>query len=110
MGTVPTRKNDKVFRIINNILEGVFGDEATQLIYGHLEHKYSLRQYEISSNIDIFTKCLEDFLSDGAFPIENKILNDVLSICDLGSNISFQIAVPEDSDSASQIGIVSSNT
>jgi hypothetical protein len=110
MGTVPMRKDDKVFRIINNVLEGVFGDEATQLIYGHLERRYSLRQCEISNNIDVFTKGLEDFLNDGAFPIENKILNDILSICGLESGVSFQIAVPEDSDSASQIGIVSSNT
>jgi hypothetical protein len=111
MGTVPMRKDDKVFRIINNVLEGVFGDEATRLIYGHLERRYSLRQSEISGNMDVFAKGLEDFVSDGVLSIENKILNDILSACRLESGgVSFQIAVPEGSDSAGQIGIVASNT
>ena len=92
-------KNDKIFEIINNVLQHVFGEETTQLIYGHLERRYSLRQHDISDNINIFTKCLEDFLYDAALPIENRILHEILAATGLASGVSCQIAVPEDIES-----------
>lgn len=96
MESAHVRKDDKVFEIINNVLQGVFGDEATRLIYEHLERRYSLKQTEISDNIEVFTKGLEEFLDGAAYPIENKILNDLLAICGLNDGVSLQIAVPEE--------------
>jgi hypothetical protein len=109
MGTVQTIKEDRVFGIIDNVLEQVFGAKSTQLIYEHLERRYSLRRCDISEKIDVFADCLEDFLKEGAYPIENKILNDILSFCDLKSGVSFQIALPVESDSDSQIRILTPN-
>jgi hypothetical protein len=109
MEIVQARKDDKVFGIINNVLERVFGEEATRLIYSHLERRCSLRQCEISSNIDVFTKGLEDFLKEAAYPIENK-MNDILSVCGLENGVSLQIAMPEECDSDSQIRITTPNT
>ena len=96
MGTVQAAKDDRVFVIIDTVLEQVCGTEATRLIYEYLERRYSLRRCDISERIDVFAKGLEDFLNEGAYPIENKILNDILSICGMESGVSLQIAVTED--------------
>src|SRR3972149_5658371 len=95
-------KEDKVFGIIDNVLKQVFGEPATRLIYNHLEQRYSLRQCEISEKIDVFADCLQDFLKDAAYPIENRILNDLCSALGLETGVSFQIAVPEERESALQ--------
>jgi hypothetical protein len=73
------KKEDKISKIIDKVLKQVFGDEATHLIYTHLESNYSLRQDEISEKIDVFAKGLEGFLRSGAYVIERKILEDIYS-------------------------------
>ena len=97
--------NDKVFHIIDNVLMGTLGAEATRLIYANLERRYSLKQCDISNNIGVFTEGLEDFLDGAALLIENKILNDILSICSFENGVTFQIAVPEECDSAVQVRV-----
>jgi hypothetical protein len=79
--TAQAIKNDRVFEIINNVLQRTVGDQATRLIYASLERRYALKPCEISDNLNVFTECLEDILNDAAVPIENVILNDILSIC-----------------------------
>ena len=98
METAQAAKNDRVFEIINKVLQRTVGDQATQLIYDSLEQRYSLKLCEISDNLDIFTDCLEDILNDAALPIENMILNDILSICGFSNALTFEIAMPEESD------------
>jgi len=73
------REEDKISRIVDRVLRQVFGEEATVLIYKHLESRYSLKPDEISEKIDVFTRGLEEFLSSGAYVIERKILEDVYS-------------------------------
>jgi hypothetical protein len=87
------------------VMKQVFGEPATRLIYNHLERQYSLRQCEISEKIDVFADCLEDFLDEGAYPIENRILNDLCSALGLETGVSFQIAVPEEYESALQLAV-----
>lgn len=78
--TKQTNKNeDKVSEIIDRVLKQVFGEEATRLIYRHLENNYSVKQNEIVEKIDLFSKGLEDFLTSGARVIELKILEDLYS-------------------------------
>lgn len=74
-------KNEAVVAIIDNILNQVFGKEATLLIYTHLERNYSLKRSEISDKIELFARGLEDFLKSGAYVIERKILEDINSNC-----------------------------
>ena len=105
METAQAIKEDRVFGIIDNVLRQVFGEPATRLIYSHLEQRYSLRQCEISEKIDVFADCLQDFLKDGVYAIENRILNDLCSACGLETDVSFQIAVPEESEAALQVAI-----
>src|SRR3989304_6228378 len=68
----PTKKKeDTIFKIIDNVLKQVFGEEATLFIYKFLERNYSLRQSEFSEKIDTFAKGLGDCLSTGALAIES---------------------------------------
>ncbi len=72
-------KNDSVAGVIDKVLTQVFGEEATTLIYRHLERDYSVKRNEIGENIELFTRGLEDFLRSGAQIIERKILEDMKS-------------------------------
>jgi len=70
---------EKISRVIDRVLTQVFGTEATELIYKHLEHKYSLKRDEVAERIDLFAKGLEEFLSSGAYVVERRILADIYS-------------------------------
>ena len=73
------KKEDKIPRIIDRVLKQVFGEEATVLIYRHLEKTYSLKPEEVAERIDLFAQGLEGFLRSGAFVVERKILDDIYS-------------------------------
>ena len=105
--TVETAQDDKIFEIINNVLHHTVGDQATRLIYANFEQRYSLKQRDISDNLNAFTECLEDILKEAALPIENIILNDILSICGFNNAVTFETAVPEEHDS-SPVGVAAS--
>jgi len=74
-----TKKEDQVAKIIDKVLHQIFGEEATSLIYRHLERNYSLKRNELTEKIDVFAQGLEDFLRSGAYVIERKILDDIYS-------------------------------
>jgi hypothetical protein len=71
------KREDKISKIIDKILEQVFGEEATSLIYKYLENNYSLKQDEIAEKIEVFAMGLENLLKSGANVIERKILEDI---------------------------------
>ena len=73
------QKEDKISKIVDRVLKQVFGEEATSLIYKHLEKNHGVKPNEISEKIDVFAKGLEEFLSSGAYVIEKKILEDIYS-------------------------------
>jgi len=74
-----SRKDEKISKIIDHVLRQVFGEEATYLIYRHLEKKYNIGKEEVADKIDLFAKGLEDFLRTGAYVVERKILEDIYS-------------------------------
>jgi len=76
-------KDDKVSKIIERVLTQIFGKEATNLIYKHLERRYSVKRDEVGEKVELFAEGLEDFLKSGAYVIEKKILEDVWSACGL---------------------------
>jgi len=96
-------KNDeKISKIIDRVLNQVFGQEATHLIYSHLEHSHSVKPDEIAQKIDVFAKGLEDFLRSGAYVVERKILDDIYSSCGLLRRLELEKA-QEESDFVGQI-------
>ena len=96
-------KNDeKISKIIDRVLKQVFGQEATMLIYNHLENLYSLKPDEIAEKIDVFAQGLEEFLRSGAYVVERKILDDVYSSCGLLRRLELE-RMQEESDFVGQI-------
>lgn len=74
-----SQKEEKLVKIIDKVVNQIFGKEATSLIYRYLEDKYNLKKSEIAEKIDIFAEGLEGFLTSGAYIIERKILEDIYS-------------------------------
>jgi len=93
---------EKVTKVIQHVLNQVFGTEATHLIYRHLEAKYALKPEEVVDRIDIFAKGLEEFLSSGAYVVERKILDDIYSSYGLLRRLELERTQPE-ADFADQI-------
>ena len=96
------RKEDKLSKIIDKVLKQVFGEEATHLIYRHLENNYSLKRHEIAEKIEVFATGLEEFLRSGAYVIERKILEDIYSNYGLLRRLELE-RVQEESDFVSQV-------
>jgi hypothetical protein len=70
-------KDDRVSKVIDQVLTQIFGKEATHLIYKHLERNYSVKRDELGEKLELFATGLEDFLKSGAYVIEKKILEDI---------------------------------
>ncbi len=71
--------DEQVAKVVDRVLNEVFGKEATLLIYRHLERHYGVKRNEMCKKIDAFAQGLEDFLRSGAYVIEKKILGDIAS-------------------------------
>jgi hypothetical protein len=95
-------EDDRISKIIDRVLRQVFGEEATHLIYKHLESKYSLKSNEVSEKIDAFARGLEEFLSSGAYVIERKILEDIYSSYGLIRRLELE-RTQDESDFVSQV-------
>jgi hypothetical protein len=96
------KKEDKIWKIIDKVLKQVFGEEATRLIYRHLENNYSLKRDEIAEKIEVFAMGLEGFLRSGAYAIEWKILEDIYSSYGLLRRLELE-KTQEDCDFISQM-------
>ena len=96
------RNDEKISKIIDRVLRQVFGQEATALIYDHLERRYSLKSDEVAEKIDVFAEGLEGFLRSGAYAIERKILDDIYSSCGLLRRLELE-RMQEESDFVGQI-------
>lgn len=103
MGTLSEKKEDKISKIIDDVLKQIFGEPATILIYKYLQNRYSLSQSEFSCRIDVFAKGLEDFLSSGAYVIESKILSEIYSSYGSENSPNFGVAMFEEPDFANQV-------
>jgi len=99
------KKDDNISRIIDRVMNQVFGQEATQLIYRHLEHNYSLKRDEISKKIDVFALGLEEFLRSGAYVIEKRILQDIYSDYGVLRRLEYE-NVGDEHDFVSQMKVV----
>jgi len=102
---VSSEGEDKISKIVDRVLKGVFGEEATRLIYRHLESNYSVKQCEIAEKIDVFAKGLEEFLSSGAQVVERKILDDMYSSYGLLRRLELE-RMQEEQDFVGQIRLL----
>jgi hypothetical protein len=102
---VSNEGEDKISKIVDRVLKGVFGEEATRLIYRYLESNYSVKQREIGEKIDVFAKGLEEFLSSGAHVVERKILEDIYSSYGLLRRLELE-RMQEEQDFVGQIRLL----
>jgi butyrate kinase len=83
MAALSKKEEQRVFEVIDHVLKQVFGEEATRLMYQYLERHYSWNQRDFTEKIDAFAKGMEEFLSSGAYAVENKILDSIYSSYDV---------------------------
>jgi len=102
-------REDKISKIVDRVLKGVFGEEATLLIYRYLEGNHSLKREEIPEKIDVFAKGLEEFLSSGAHVVEQKILDDIYSSYGLLRRLELE-RIKEEQDFVGQIRLLTQKT
>ncbi|MCW4045338.1 MAG: hypothetical protein NWE94_07475 [Candidatus Bathyarchaeota archaeon] len=100
MAALSREKENRVFEVIDRVLKQVFGKEATRLMYQDLERRFCWSQVDFSERIDTFAKCMEEFLSSGAYVIEGKILDNIAG-CEADCKV--EMASFEDWDFASKI-------
>jgi len=106
---VNSNGEDKISKIVDRVLKGVFGEEATRLIYRYLESNHSLKHEEIPEKIDVFAKGLEEFLSSGAHVVEQKILDDIYSSYGLLRRLELE-RIKEEQDFVGQIRLLTQKT
>jgi len=102
---VSSEGENKISKIVDRVLNQVFGEEATRLIYRYLESNYSVKQREIAEKIDVFAKGLEEFLSSGAQVVERKILEDMYSSYGLLRRLELE-RMEEEQDFVGQIRLL----
>jgi hypothetical protein len=96
---------DVIAKVVDRVLNQIFGRKATRLIYKHLERNYSVGRDEIAEKLDLFAKGLEDFMNSGADVVERRILEDLQSSCGLSVESG-----PSLKDFADQVRLLASKT
>jgi len=80
----PQNKERQTVEVIDNILNQILGQEATQIIYKYLESNYLIQKHEIVEKLDSFNGALQQYLGAGATIIKKVIMQ------------SLEIRVPEE--------------
>jgi len=64
-------------KVIDKVLNQIFGQEATEIIYDYLENNHSIQRHEIAQKLHSFNHAMEEFLGSGAVVIEKVILENL---------------------------------
>ena len=80
----PQNKERQTVEVIDNILNQILGQEATQIIYKYLESNYLIQKHEIVEKLYSFNGALQQYLGAGAAIIKKVIMQ------------SLEIRVPEE--------------
>lgn len=65
---------------IDESFKEIFGEMATEIIYDHLEDKYSLKREEIPEKLEVFIEGMEAFFnSSAAWTVEKNVLKNFYS-------------------------------
>jgi hypothetical protein len=79
MTSLPASRNKQcqTVKVIDDVLNQILGQKATQLLYKYLESKYLIQKHEIAEKLDSFNCALEDYLGAGATIIEKVIMQNL---------------------------------
>jgi hypothetical protein len=64
-------------QVVDNVLNQILGQKATQIIYKYLESNYLIQKHEIVEKLDSFNNALEEYLGTGAAVIEKVIMQSL---------------------------------
>jgi len=70
-------KQRQTLKVIDNVLNQILGQEATQIIYKYLESNYLIQKHEIVEKLDSFNFALEEYLGTGAAIIKKVIMQSL---------------------------------
>jgi len=84
----PSKRGEELNKVVDNVLNQILGQEATQIIYDFLETNHSIQRHEIAEKLDSFNQALEAYLGAGAVVIE-KIIMENLQLSQLEESNSF---------------------
>jgi hypothetical protein len=68
---------EKLNKVIDRVLNQIFGQEAVQIIYEYLEKNHYIQRHEIAEKFDSFNYALREYLGTGALVIEKVILDNL---------------------------------
>lgn len=70
-------QSEKFNKVIDDVLNQIFGQEGTQIIYKYLENNHSIQRHELAQKIDSFNCALREYLGTGALVVEKVILENL---------------------------------
>lgn len=85
--TKPLSQNtsEKLNKLVDEVLNQILGQEATQIVYNYLENNYCIQRHEIVKKLDSFNHALEEYLGASAVVIE-KVIQKNLELGGLEEN------------------------
>jgi len=85
MSPSQNKESEKLNKVVDNALNQILGQEATQIIYDYLENNHSIQRHEIALKLDSFSHALKEFLGNGAIVIE-KVIQQSLELDEFDEN------------------------
>lgn len=67
------KNEEKLTKIIDEVLNQVLGHEAASTFYSHLENTHAIQRHEIALQFDLFNLALKEYFGVGAAALEQTI-------------------------------------
>ena len=67
------KNEEKLTRIIDDVLNQVLGQKAARTFYAHLETTHAIQRHEIALQLDLFNFALKEYFGVGAPVLEQTI-------------------------------------
>lgn len=67
------KNEEKLVKIIDEVLNQVLGHKAARTFYAHLENTHAIQRHEIAVQLDLFNFALKEYFGTGAAVLEQTI-------------------------------------
>lgn len=69
--------NEKLNKIVDNALNQILGQEATQILYDYVENYHDIQRNEIAEKLDSFNHAMKQYLGSSAVVVEKVIQQNI---------------------------------
>lgn len=66
-------RSEKLNKVVDEVLNQILGQKATQIIYDYVESNHCIQRHEIAEKLDSFNNALKQYLGAGAMVVEKVI-------------------------------------